>query len=141
MAERVFTDAELIAAHADVFIERGVPWPDADRLKHARSLLARGFPACANGAGVPSEAGAIVSAAFLLALGVLPDGWRKNERGSYELIRDGVVWGAVWVNRYTVWFAGDFWPEAVRSGQADIAARLLAAHVELERRRAEGGDE
>ena len=88
------------------------------------------------------EAGAIVSAAFLLALGVLPDGWRKNERGSYELIRDGVVWGAVWVNRYTVWFAGDFWPEAVRSGQADIACRLLAAHVELERRRAgKGGEE
>lgn len=78
-----------------------------------------------------------------LALGVLPDGWRKNERGSYELIRDGVVWGAVWVNQYKVWFAGDFWPEAVRSGQADIAGRLMAAKVELERREAarKGGAE
>lgn len=78
-----------------------------------------------------------------LALGVLPVGWERSgvegvlyeipnaARGPLDRYCDAAV-----SDDGDVWF--EDWPEAVRSGQAEIACRLLAAHVELERLRAGG---
>lgn len=66
---------------------------------------------------------------FRLALGSLPSGWEDN----------GVWYSCTtqfgYANHDTMQVRFDDWPGAVRSGQAEIAGRLLAAHVELERRK------
>lgn len=70
-----------------------------------------------------------------LALGVLPDGWQWNPAlDRYEGPGDGFipVLNPLLGPKFRDWL------EAVRSGQAEIACRLLAAHVELERLRAGG---
>lgn len=76
-----------------------------------------------------------------IALGVLPEGWRKpGAVCCYEHAAAGVF---VWTPSPPIHFAGKVsandWTETVRSGQYEIAGRLLAAHVELERLRAGGG--
>lgn len=68
-----------------------------------------------------------------LALGVLPEGWEDN----------GVWYSCTtqfgYANPDTMQVRFDNWPEAVRTGQAEIACRLIAAHVELERIKAKKG--
>lgn len=81
----------------------------------------------------------------LLAIGAPPDGWElvSSEGDSFEYWLHpgeerqckGIVYRGASRDRERVEFSD--WPEAVRSGQAEIACRLLAAHVELERLRAE----
>lgn len=76
-----------------------------------------------------------------LVLGVLPDGWRKFERidiSTQSLYANSGGVGIIKAGNSMFVYAPD-WPEAVRTGQAEIASRLLAARVELERIKAEKG--
>ena len=133
MADRTFTDEELIAAHNLAF-DTGT---DEERLLDAREILLLG-PWRENG-----DAG---ERRFALALGVLPDGWRHLDAlgDSFEYALESgadAFAGRAYRGRSLDLPRVEFrdWPEAVRSGQADIANRLIAAHVELERRRSEKG--
>jgi len=96
----------------------------------------------------------------LLALGILPEGWDCLEPGgdSFEYVyredftvisesgRDVGVSSRVlmWVgrgpsaDRPSIEASADYWPDAVSTGRAAEACAIMAAHVELERRRGGG---
>ena len=156
MEEKKYTDAELIAAHKLVwpgpisqvrqrtgisasqslheFIKGKPSVEDLDaesRLADARSVVAE----CGWGVGLAFDIGV-----FLLALGKLPEGWSWNPiMSQYEGPGDGFI------PTLNPLLGPKFkdWPEAVRAGRAAEAGMLLAAHVELERRREakQGGEE
>lgn len=80
-----------------------------------------------------------------LALGVLPEGWvvHRIVRSTYMFNSrehgQEVMWVECGCN--TICAKSRFWPAAVRNGHAEVACRLIAAHVELERLRARKGGE
>lgn len=80
-----------------------------------------------------------------LHLGVLPEGWERHHASDsifvlYSKAYDQwVITATAEGSHVAIHSPPWYWPEAVRSGQADIACRLMAAHVELERRRMEKG--
>ena len=133
MAEREFADDELIAAHDLAW--GGAGWNYPSRLSHAKERLAVGW-ACHL---------TVNRRVFLLALGVLPEGWALHHASDaiyvlYSKEHDQwVVTATAEGSHVAIHSLPWYWPEAVRSGQADIACRLIAARVELERRRAEKG--
>lgn len=128
-----FTDEELRKAHELAFEH---PCTDHERLLDAREILLLG-PWRENG-----DAG---ERRFALALGVLPEGWERHHASDsifvlYSKAHDQwVITAAAEGGHVAIHSPPWYWPEAVRSGQAEIACRLMAAHVELERLRAQKG--
>lgn len=147
------TDEQLLSAQE-------LAWPgDGDVLSLCSEFISRcastpqyGWGYCVQQQQSPEHRdNAINIAVFLLALGILPDGWERIERGEEF---DHIIYRRGWKNgearvgdvamevipaagHIDVTFPQEA-PEAVRTGQAQIACLLLAAHVELERRR--GGE-
>lgn len=77
-----------------------------------------------------------------LALGVLPEGWETHHASAAVYVLDSAKFEQ-WVMTVSaesgqIYAPQWYWPEAVRNGQAEIACRLLAAHVELDRLRTGG---
>lgn len=78
---------------------------------------------------------------FRLALGSLPNGWERHHASDsifmlYSKAHDQCVITATAVGGHIAIYSPPwYWPEAVRSGQYEIAGRLLAAHLELELRK------
>lgn len=130
--EQKWTDEQLLEAHR-------LARPKFDFNDEARLHVARNCCKWPNLSdlwyhGFPDEL-----RIFALALGILPEGWIKTSDSCSTgfACEIGDLHIAVTLRHYQ---AGDIiecdnWPEAVRTGRAAEACAIMAAHVELERRR------